>query len=591
MSLLPIDETCPVSQTEPPLPAPSPTAADKVDRDRRRLIEAQRSGRRWPTYVRLSGPGWLQSAITLGGGSLAGALFLGSLAGTTLLWLQLVAIVCGVVMLAAISHVTLSTGRRPFEAINTEINPALGWGWLIATALANMIWAMPQFSLSYDALDQNLWPAMTGNRLGDADQTKWIVTAALLICAGGIVMLNVRRGTAAKLFDAVLKALIGMVVLCFFGVVTLLAIEGQLDFTGIAAGFIPDLDVWHRPAGQLRELVASLPTDKQSYWTGRLVSQQRDVMIASAATAVGINMTFLLPYSMLARGWNRPFRGLAKFDLATGMAIPYVLVTTCVVIAAAMSFHTRVDEALLSDDPAVVRTSGLLMPISEVLYPQGLQSVAPDATEDQVRDAAAARVADVPEAERRIAGSLIKRDAFVLAETLSPLLGQKFSRIIFGLGVLGMGFSTIIILMLINGYAFREMTGRPDDTGPFVVGCLLAGLTGASWVVVWTGGSKFFLAIVASTFGAILLPIAYVTFFLMMNSVNVLGDDKPQGLTAFVWNVLMIAALAASIVSAYAAVRGKMETSPMVGNVILTGLAVYAVLLLVGFAIRRRLPA
>ena len=41
------------------------------------------------TYARLSGPGWLQSAITLGGGSLAGALFLGVLTGTRLLWVQL----------------------------------------------------------------------------------------------------------------------------------------------------------------------------------------------------------------------------------------------------------------------------------------------------------------------------------------------------------------------------------------------------------------------------------------------------------------------------------------------------------------------
>ena len=38
-------------------------------------------------------------------------------------------------------------------------------------------------------------------------------------------------------------------------------------------------------------------------------------MIAAAATAVGINMTFLLPYSMLRKGWGREHRGLASFDL------------------------------------------------------------------------------------------------------------------------------------------------------------------------------------------------------------------------------------------------------------------------------------
>ena len=43
------------------------------------LERAQRQGGwvRLGTYFRLSGPGWLQSAITLGAGSLSGSLFLG----------------------------------------------------------------------------------------------------------------------------------------------------------------------------------------------------------------------------------------------------------------------------------------------------------------------------------------------------------------------------------------------------------------------------------------------------------------------------------------------------------------------------------
>ena len=131
-----------------------------IERDRQALLEAQSKGTfaALGTYTRLSGPGWLQSAITLGSGSLAGALFLGVLGGTSLLWLQLVAILMGVIMLSAISYVTLSSGERPFRAINTHINPVLGWGWLIATCMANMIWCMPQFSVSYAALQKNLFP-------------------------------------------------------------------------------------------------------------------------------------------------------------------------------------------------------------------------------------------------------------------------------------------------------------------------------------------------------------------------------------------------------------------------------------------------
>ena len=44
-------------------------------------------------YVSLSGPGWLQSALTLGGGSLTGSLYLGVLAGFSMLWLQPLAMI------------------------------------------------------------------------------------------------------------------------------------------------------------------------------------------------------------------------------------------------------------------------------------------------------------------------------------------------------------------------------------------------------------------------------------------------------------------------------------------------------------------
>ena len=114
---------------------------EKAFRDREILSEAQSRGSvaTLGAFFRLSGPGWLQSAITLGGGSLGGALYLGVIGGSSMLWLQLVAIVIGVIMLSAISYVTLSTGKRPYGAINEFVNPVLGASWITATILANMI--------------------------------------------------------------------------------------------------------------------------------------------------------------------------------------------------------------------------------------------------------------------------------------------------------------------------------------------------------------------------------------------------------------------------------------------------------------------
>ena len=74
--------------------------ASGVEADRIMLQEAQSRGSlsTLGAYMRLSGPGWLQSALTLGGGSLGSSLYLGILAGTSLLWLQPFAMIIGVVM-------------------------------------------------------------------------------------------------------------------------------------------------------------------------------------------------------------------------------------------------------------------------------------------------------------------------------------------------------------------------------------------------------------------------------------------------------------------------------------------------------------
>lgn len=555
---------------------------EKVQADRKLLMDAQASGKTLGAYVKLSGPGWLQAAITLGGGSLGGALFLGVLGGTSMLWLQLMAITMGVIMLSAISYVTLSTGRRPFEAINSEINPALGWGWVIATAMANIIWCMPQFSLCYDAIDNNLANLGGGSGLGDKTSTKLIVTLVLFAAAGFVVLLNTKQGRAAKLFDIVLKALVGMVVICFFGVVSMLAINGQLDFGAIIAGFIPDLSQWNNPAGEMTAVIAGLGESEQTYWSGKLIASQRSVMIAAAATAVGINMTFLLPYSMLARGWDKPFRGLARFDLSTGMAIPYVLVTSCVVIAAAYSLHNKIDDSLSSSDLVTMQQSPNYKGVEPILLARIDHELGKEQAESTTQEEKLALAAALSVDEKRVALSLVKRDAFQLSSTLEPLLGKTLANLVFGLGVLGMGFSTIIILMLINGYAFQEMAGKPNGTTPFVVGCLVAGISGASWLYLWEGESRFWLTIFASNFGMMLLPIAYVTFFLMMNNKRILGDEKPTGTRMIVWNVLMLFAVVGAIVAAVSAIYGKMS-DPKAFPAIIGLLVVFGIALVVGF--------
>ncbi len=196
--------------------------------------------------------------------------------------------------------------------------------------------------------------------------------------------------------------------------------------------------------------------------------------------------------------------------------------------------------------------------------------------------------------------SLVRRDAFELSKALAPLLGERTASLVFGIGIFGMGFSTIIILMLINGFAFSEMFNQPLGGTPHIIGCLIAGVSGALWPLVWDGDAKLWLAILASSFGMMLLPIAYVTFFMMMNSTKLMGDEKPRGLSRVVWNMLMVISVCGAIVAASTAIYDKANdntvllnlgaTELTVGRLVIAVAITFVVLVILGFVMKKRAP-
>lgn len=520
----------------------------KLDADRQYLADAQARGF-WATlgaYTRLSGPGWLQSAMTLGGGSLASSLYLGVLAGFSMLWLQPLAMVLGIVMLGAIGYVTMSTGERPFRAINLHVNPVLGWGWALASLLANMVWCMPQFSLATAVLQQNLAPGVLGAD-GPLDDTtaKAIIAAVILLITISITWAYDSGSWGIKLYELTLKVMVAAIVLCFFGVVfTLSRSEGGMDWSAILWGFVPDLSKLFEPADTFTPLLDSIAAASgekvRNFWADRIVYDQRSVMISAAATAVGINMTFLFPYSLLARGWGKTFRGLSLFDLGTGMLIPFMLAVSCVTIVSATQFHTQPMAGLLGEtndqgEPIVAgsRATGEFESLLDARLKSDAGTADPDADD-------AERRASLDPNERRLAATLVSRDAIDLAKALQPLTGSVVANIVFGLGVLGMTLSTITLLMLISGFVICEMLGLPATGWPHRLGCLAASV-GALGPFVWSKAA-FYLAVPTSLFGMMLLPIAYFSFFLLMNQSTLLGSEMPRGIKRWIWNGAMACA-------------------------------------------------
>ena len=506
---------------------------------------------RWGTFAKLSGPGWLQGAITLGGGSLAGSLYLGVIGGYELLWLQPLMMILGVLMLSVIGYVTLSTGEKPFVAINKHINPVLGWGWLVAAMLANLVWAMPQFSLGTAAIQQNF--GMLNGNGGEY----WC--ALFLFCVGSVVVWSYDSGSkGVKIFETILKLMVAIVVLSFFGVVV--AMAGDLDWDAIFSGFIPNFSLLSEPASKFTSIISE--SSNQEYWREVILDSQRDRMVTAAATAVGINMTFLLPYSMLRKGWGKEHRGLATFDLSIGLFLPFFLATTCVVIASASQFHGKYDEGLLDSSKATALTKKL-----EGAYNKNITAFKAKNGEG----------AEPNKVDREIAAMLVSRDSFQLAGSLKNLTGSKvLTQTIFGIGVLGMAISTIIILMLINGFVTTEMLGAEIGGMKHKIGSILPGITGAlGFLFLWSNAdAKFWLAVPTSVFGMVLLPIAYITFFLMINSKSLMGDAIPTGNKRIVLNISMLVALIAATIGAGWSIWSKVQWIGIVAVGIFIALAV-----------------
>ena len=188
----------------------------------------------------------------------------------------------------------------------------------------------------------------------------------------------------------------------------------------------------------------------------------------------------------------------------------------------------------------------------------------------------------LPEADKEMAAMLVKRDAFSLANSLAPLTGEKFSQYVFGIGVVGMAISSIIILMLINGFVVCEMLGLETKGWPYRMG-FLAPCLGIIGPFIWTGGkAQFWLAVPTSVFGMTLLPIAYFTFFLLMNQKSLLGDNMPRGGKRVAWNSLM--AVAASL-AAFGSIWSVWSNVKWYG---IAGVAAFILLALVVQVVRKK---
>ncbi len=425
---------------------PNPAALAR-ERETLVLLGQEPLGRRVRGYLRLLGPGYLQSAMTLGGGTASSALFAGAIFGYQLLWVAPLAMALGLCMLAAVSWQTLSTGRRPWPAMREHAGPFFAWAWALGALVSSLIWQFPQYALASAVLvdlgDLAGWPGASP------------VLAGGLVLVWAVVVSGMygRSERWVRVYERLLQGMVWGIVLCFAWVVFRTGIS---DWGELLRGF----------------LTFQVPDDRNGVAAVTLI-------LSGLSAAVGVNMVFLYPYTLLARGWGRAHRELSQFDLLLGMFLPYAIAVSLVVIATANTIHL---------DPAY----------------QGM------------------RLSPVEAAQ-------------VLAGGVGPAAG----RLVFGLGILGMALSSITLQMLTCGFVGVELLGLRVGSFkhrlatwlpvPGVLGCVYW-----SDIAVW-------VAVPTNIVCGIFLPAAYLGFCLLQRSPAYLGDDRPRGAAGALWLTAMVA--------------------------------------------------
>lgn len=435
-----------------------------------RQLEARPWSERLRGYYRLTGPAWLQSAMTLGAGSAAASVVAGAFYGYTLLWVQPVAMLLGVFMLAALANITLTRGERAYRIFQRELHPALAFLWALATVGATVIWHFGQYAL----LGGAVWDLAQVAGAHPAGDSRAVETAVRL--GGGLAILAINlvltwsygaKPAGIRLYETALRWMIRLTMLAFLVVVVVQLARGRLDLGAMVRGFF---------TFRIPEQPGALTT-----------------VLGAIGAAVGINMTFLYPYSLLAKGWGPAHKGLARFDLGLSLLVPYVVLTSLIIVGLAATVHQP--------------------PFGTVL--------GPEVTPANLKPVQA-------------------------AQSLAGVLGGALGRVVFDLGFIGMACGAISAHMVCCGFTVCEMFGLEYTPARY----RLFTLTPAIGLLGVLVPNPLWLPVLASALAFTMLPIAYLAFLILQNKRSYLGEAVGRGWRRAAFNAVLVVALVLAVVGA-----------------------------------------
>lgn len=248
------------------------------------------------TYLKLGGPGFMGAALTLGAGTLTAAMLSGAQFGYKTLWISWVAIGSGLFMMAAMGRFT-TKAQVPIIRLQTKRH-----GWFMSkvlTAFIGIVCVATVFNFGQVALATELIAEISkGLGAEFAREYNWplygILTVWLALSYG-------RKGRGVSLVENFMKFSLLFMILAFSACLIVVGIDWPAALKGF---FIPWL-----PAGTMGV----------------------DLFIASSAAAIGVMDWVFFNYAGLSKGWGPKHEPLARADIITGLALPFLLVNFVVV--------------------------------------------------------------------------------------------------------------------------------------------------------------------------------------------------------------------------------------------------------------------
>ncbi|MEM7306670.1 MAG: Nramp family divalent metal transporter [Planctomycetota bacterium] len=257
-------------------------------------------------YLKRMGPGYMQSAMTLGGGTAFSAIFAGAAFGYELLWVAPLGMLLGVIVLAAVAHQTLSTGANPFQAMKTHAGPFFAYGWAFSGIFSSIIWQFAQYALASTML------VVIAAQLG-VEVPSWAMGVAALLWCVAVALLYESKPGLIRLYENIIKGMVWFILAAFALVVFRTGVPQPGDLLQGAVPF-------------------RVPDSNQGV-------EGLTLVVSGLAAAVGANMVFVYPYTLRRSGWGRGHRRLARLDLIFGMLVPYSIAASLILIAAASVFY------------------------------------------------------------------------------------------------------------------------------------------------------------------------------------------------------------------------------------------------------------